>query len=151
MKSTGSWGIIASLLRRSYRPICATLIPSMIIEPPVSSTSLNKATPREDFPANAYRKHAALTNADTFKWKRKLKSAGWGTEKVSRTWSSAAHNADGFFRQDSEGQVLKHQRQIIAITHLNILKGDLSVLRPGGGRLGCLRTLSRCFALKSLR
>lgn len=56
MKSTGSWGMMAILLRRSSRPICAILISSMIMEPPVSSTSLNRAAPREDFPARTQKR-----------------------------------------------------------------------------------------------
>lgn len=57
MKSTGSWGMMAILLRRSSRPICAILISSMIMEPPVSSTSLNRAAPREDFPERTQKRY----------------------------------------------------------------------------------------------
>lgn len=50
MKSTGSWGMRASFLLKSYRPMCAVLIPSMLMEPPANSTSRKSATPRDDFP-----------------------------------------------------------------------------------------------------
>lgn len=81
MKSTGSWGMMASLLRRSSRPIWAILIPSMITEPLVSSTSLNRATPREDFPAN--RKDAAWRIVCTC-WKGDLKRS-WKRCRLGNT------------------------------------------------------------------
>lgn len=148
MKSTGSWGMMASLLRRSFRPICAILTPSIATEPPASSTSLNRATEREDFPADTHRK--ILWEQICGEWMKKKKAENAGgleKERITHTWSCAPHNADGLFRQDGEGQVLKHQRKIITITHLYILEGDLSLLRPGGGRSSCLRTLSGCFTL----
>lgn len=116
MKSTGSWGMMASLLRRSSRPICAILIPSMVIEPPVSSTSLNRATPREDFPANTYRKDTAWRNVCA-RWKsgfRNKLECCWLEERKGHLylilcvpqylWSPQA----GWWRTDSSAQVADH-------------------------------------------
>lgn len=74
MNSTGSWGMMAILLRRSSRPICAILISSMIMEPPVSSTSLNRAAPREDFPAGTQTRYCMkkLVHALKRSFKNKL-------------------------------------------------------------------------------
>ncbi len=114
MKSTGSWGMMASLLRRSSRPICAILIPSMMRQPPVSSTSLNRATPREDFPADTYREECVCTQ------KRRIKNnvEQWeccrlgNTKRRSyrilcgqqRRWSLQA----GWWRTDSWAQAADH-------------------------------------------
>ena len=53
MKRTGSWGMMASWPRSSSSPRSAMLTPSTVMEPPASSTSLNRATPREDLPVDA--------------------------------------------------------------------------------------------------
>ena len=50
MKRTGSWGMTDSLLRRSSRPMELVSTPSMVMVPAAGSTSLNRATPRDDFP-----------------------------------------------------------------------------------------------------
>lgn len=90
MKSTGSWGMMASLLRRSSRPICAILIPSMIIEPPVSSTSLNRATPREDFPENTHaHREDTHVNKCVLKSEQRCKQWKW---KRCRLGSTKRHS-----------------------------------------------------------
>lgn len=121
MKSTGSWGMIASLLRRSSKPIRAILTPSIVMEPLASSTSLNKARPREDFPVEAEM---------SIRWQRLIKK----NECCGlTTWSGAAHDADGLFWLDGEGQTLQHQWQAITVAHVHVVKCDLSLLRPGEG------------------
>lgn len=49
-KRTGSWGMTDSLLLKASRPMWAMLTPSMMMDPPLSSTSLKSATPSEDLP-----------------------------------------------------------------------------------------------------
>lgn len=51
MNSTGSCGMMDSLLRRSFRPIAEMSTPSIRMVPAAGSTILNRATPKEDFPA----------------------------------------------------------------------------------------------------
>lgn len=60
LKSTGSCGIIDSLLRRSARPMSQMLIPSILMEPPQGSTRRNRTTPREDLPAQRGRGHVSI-------------------------------------------------------------------------------------------
>lgn len=50
LNSTGSWGIMDSLLRRSARPISLILTPSILMQPPDNSTRRKRAIPSEDFP-----------------------------------------------------------------------------------------------------
>ena len=50
-KSVGSWGMMASLDRRSSNPTVAMFTPSMWMDPPESSTSRNKADMMLDLPA----------------------------------------------------------------------------------------------------
>lgn len=49
-KRTGSWGMTDSLLLKASRPTWVMLTPSMMMDPPLSSTSLKSATPSEDLP-----------------------------------------------------------------------------------------------------
>lgn len=50
LNSTGSWGMMESLLRRSARPMSLILTPSILMQPPDNSTRRKRAIPREDFP-----------------------------------------------------------------------------------------------------
>lgn len=50
LNSTGSWGMMESLLRRSARPMSLILTPSILMQPPHNSTRRKRAMPREDFP-----------------------------------------------------------------------------------------------------
>lgn len=52
VKSTGSWGMIDNLLRRSCSPMVMMSTPSIRMVPAAGSTSLNRATPKEDFPTH---------------------------------------------------------------------------------------------------
>lgn len=54
--STGSWGITDNLLRRSCRPMDMMSTPSISMVPAAGSTSLNRATPKDDFPTDANRR-----------------------------------------------------------------------------------------------
>lgn len=50
LKSTGSCGMMESLLRKSARPMSQILTPSILMLPPHGSTSRKRTTPKEDFP-----------------------------------------------------------------------------------------------------
>lgn len=50
INKTGSWGMMDNLLRRSWRPMALMSTPSIMMVPAAGSTSLNRATPKEDFP-----------------------------------------------------------------------------------------------------
>src|SRR5580658_7916604 len=51
VQSVASWGMIETAFRTSLRPIFEMSTPSILIEPDTSSTSRNKATIIDDFPA----------------------------------------------------------------------------------------------------
>lgn len=53
LNRTGSWGMMDNLLRRSARPMSWMSTPSIRMDPPQRSTSRNRTTPRDDFPAGS--------------------------------------------------------------------------------------------------
>lgn len=65
LNSTGSWGMMESLLRRSARPISLILSPSILMQPPDNSTRRKRAIPREDFPNESedMQKSSSLANS----------------------------------------------------------------------------------------
>jgi len=54
-----------------------------------------------------------------------------------RTRSRAADDPHGLLGCDVEAQLLEHQGQVVAVTHLHVPEAEASVLRPAGrGRRG---------------
>lgn len=49
-KSVGSWGMMLSRVRKSFRPIKLMSTASIVILPPEASTSRKRASTRVDFP-----------------------------------------------------------------------------------------------------
>lgn len=76
LNSTGSWGIMESLLRRSAKPMSFIFTPSILMQPPDSSTRRKSAIPREDFPKNEMEKQdqCFFQNHNSFQMRKHFKS-----------------------------------------------------------------------------
>lgn len=115
-----------SLLRRSRRPMAAISTPSIKMVPPAGSTSLNRATPNDDLPADASHRvgRTEFCSATTHTLHKKPFNSG----RLTRT--RPTHYAKFLPSSDGEIKSVQDNGSVVSVPHFVFLESDCSIFGP---------------------